>query len=540
MLSAPDSSTRHLILHYFLLPPQTGEMLRKLPCTLIILFSFSVLPASSHKSLPNVVIILADDLGYGDVGAFGAELIATPSIDRLAKEGMKFTRAYTPCSVCSPTRYGLLTGRYYWRSKQHPETKVIQPGQALCIEDGRETLGTLFKKKGYATGIIGKWHLGFGKFRNFDQQYDWTQDKPIGLGPLDVGFDYYFGMSANVGNQPRFFIENRDFFGRKPGDRVTSEKVAPRSGGAGQFMVQRETVMPWDPNLIWKDDEVSQVITDKAVDFIKDHGSAGKPPFFLYFAHNIPHGPITPSNRFQGSSQCGPYGDFIQELDAQVGQVMAAVEDARKHRETIVIFTSDNGGVATAPESRGPASGAALEAQKAGHRQCGSLRGSKWSIYEGGFRVPFIVQWPGHVEAGQTSDKMISLMDIFATFSDLLGVDYGDDHGEDSFSFWPQMMEGPNAPAARDHVIVQSPLGVRAIVRDGWKYIRPWKVPDVIPEDKREWLSRELDNPESYKQLYHLDSDFDESANRLKDYPLIAAQLRNELEEAERKGRTRP
>ncbi|MBH53610.1 MAG: hypothetical protein CMI18_04605 [Opitutaceae bacterium] len=189
------------------------------------------------RSKPNVVIILADDLGYTDVGAFGAELIATPHIDKLAKEGMRFTRAYTPCSVCSHTRYGLLTGRYYWRSKQHPETKVIQGGQGLAIEKGRETLGTLFKKKRYATGIIGKWHLGFGEFKNFEQQYDWTADKKIGPGPLQVGFDYYFGMVANIGNHPCFFIENDDFYGRKPGDKVTHEKVTPRGGPAGQFMV---------------------------------------------------------------------------------------------------------------------------------------------------------------------------------------------------------------------------------------------------------------------------------------------------------------
>jgi arylsulfatase A len=513
-------------------------MLRTLLHTLSLFVSVNLACASAHHSQPNVVIILADDLGYGDVGCFGAELIATPHIDRLAAEGMRFTRAYTPCSVCSPTRYGLLTGRYYWRSKQHPPTKVIQDGQGLCIEEGRETLATLFKKKGYATGIVGKWHLGFGKFRNFDQQYDWTKKKPIGPGPLDVGFDYYFGMAANVGNQPRFFIENRDFHGRKPGDKVSSKSVSPSNPAAGQFMVQKENVLPWDPAVVWQDEEVSQVITDKAVEFIGKHSGADKPPFFLYFAHNIPHGPITPSNKFVGSSKCGPYGDFIQELDAQVGQVMDAVKEARRHRETIVIFTSDNGGVATAPESRGPATGEALVAQQAGHKQVGDLRGSKWSIYEGGFRVPFIVNWPGQVGAGQSNDKLISLVDLFATVSDLLGMDYGSGHGEDSFSFWAQLIDGPQAPAARDHVIVQSPLGVRAIVRDGWKYIRPWQVPDKLPENQREWLAREMDNPENYKQLYHLTADPAEETNVLDGFSTIATQLKNELEEAERLGRT--
>ena len=515
------------------------------PFTLFILHVSSfilVTQASSHENQPNVIVILADDLGYTDVGAFGAELIDTPNIDRLARDGMKFTQAYTPCSVCSPTRYGLLTGRYYWRSKQHPPTKVIQAGQGLAIEDGRETLGTLFQKKGYATAIVGKWHLGFGEFKNFDQQYDWTTDKPIGPGPLQVGFDYYFGMMANVANQPRFFIENDDFYGRGPGDKVTSEKVAviPGGRGEGQFMVQRENVVPWDPSVIWKEDEVAQVITDKAVEYIESKTGSGKPPFFLYFAHNIPHGPITPADRFEGASQCGLYGDFIQELDTQIGEVLKAVEKAREHRETIVIFTSDNGGVAVGPESDGPPSGPAGTAREMGHLQCGHMRGGKWSIYEGGFRVPLIVNWPGQVGAGQVAENLVSLQDLFATMADFLDVEYGRENGEDSFSFWPQIVEGPEAPAARDHVIVQSPLGVRAIVRDGWKYMRPWQAPDSIPESRKAFLSREFNNPQNYEQLYHLDSDFDESSNRLRDFPNIAAQLKEELRLAEENGRTAP
>lgn len=512
--------------------------------TLSRLFSFCFLLIVSLPGIadepPNVLIILADDLGYTDVSSFGAELISTPHVDRLAKEGMKFTRAYTPCSVCSPTRYGLLTGRYYWRSKQHPPTKVVQDGQGLAIELDRETLGTLFQQKGYTTGVIGKWHLGFGEFENFDQYYDWSTDKKIGPGPLEIGFDYFFGMAANVGNQPKFYIENDDFYGRKPGDRVTQEEAEVNSGPGGQFMVTRQRITPWDPNVVWEDDEVAQVITDKAVEFIEKNSGPGKDPFFLYYAHNIPHGPITPADQYEGTSGCGPYGDFVQELDDQVGQVMAAIDAAREHRDTLVIFTSDNGGTAVQAESDEPALGSAGQARELGHLQCGHMRGGKWSIYEGGFRVPFIVHWPSQVDGGQTSDKMISLLDIFATMGDLIGAEYDRNHGEDSFSFWSQIAEGPQAPGVRDHVIVQSPLGVRAIVRDGWKYIRPWKAPDHIPEDKKAFLSREIANPQNYRQLYHLDSDFDESVNLVETYPTIANQLRNELENAELLGRTTP
>ena len=493
---------------------------------------------SAEKEPPNVVLILADDLGYNDVGAFGAELIATPHIDRLATEGMKFTRAYTPCSVCSPTRYSLLTGRYYWRSEQHPPTKVIQDGQGLAIELGRETLGTLFKKKGYKTGVIGKWHLGFGEFKDFDQYYDWTAEKKIGPGPLEVGFDYYFGMAANVANQPKFFIENHDFYDRKSGDKVTSEKAVIPPGA--QFMVTKEIINAWDPAVYWTNESVAQTITDKAVEFIHRNAGPDKDPFFLYYAHNIPHGPVTPAEKYQGTSECGPYGDFVQELDAQVGEVLAAIDEARKHRDTLVIFTSDNGGIAKQADSDDPPSGPAGLAREMGHLQCGHMRGGKWSIYEGGFRVPFIVHWPGELQGGQSSDKLISLVDIFSTVSDLLGVEYGRNNGEDSLSFWPQIAEGPQAPGVRDHVIVQSPLGVRAIVRDGWKYIRPWTIPESIPEDKQAFLAREMENPESHKQLFHLNEDFDETANLISDYPTIASQLKEELTLAEKQGRTTP
>ncbi len=503
---------------------------------ILCLLLFLPFAAGQDSEPPNVLIILADDLGYTDVGSFGAELIKTPHIDRLVKEGMKFTRAYTPCSVCSPTRYSLLTGRYYWRSKQHPPTKVIQDGQGLAIELGRETLGTLFKKKGYTTGVIGKWHLGFGEFKDFDQYYDWTANHKIGPGPLDVGFDYYFGMAANVANQPKFFIENNDFYARQPGDRVTAEENEIPPGA--QFMVTRKTIKAWDPSVYWTNESVAQTITDKAVEFIGKNSGPDKEPFFLYYAHNIPHGPVTPAEKYQGTSECGPYGDFVQELDAQVGEVLAAVDEARRYRDTLVIFTSDNGGVAKQADSDGPPSGPAGLAREMGHLQCGHMRGGKWSIYEGGFRVPFIVHWPSELQGGQASDKMISLVDIFSTMGDMLGVPYGRNHGEDSFSFWPQVAEGPEAPAARDHVIVQSPLGVRAIVRDGWKYIRPWTVPDAIAEDKKAFLAREVANPENHPQLYHLNNDFDESVNLLENFPSIASQLKSELIQAEKVNRT--
>jgi arylsulfatase A len=318
-------------------------------------------------SVPNVVLILADDLGYGDVGCYGATKIKTPNIDRLARDGRRFTNAYTPGSVCSPTRYGLMAGRYVWREPRHHAAGVHAPGGPLLFDRDRVTLARLFQNHGYTTGAIGKWHLGFGEGDKPSVRYDWSQED-IKPGPLEVGFDFFYGMAANVGNQPRIFIENHRFVGRKPGDPVK--------------MIGRADIEPWSPDAYYQEDHVAGDLAQQAVKFIQRSQGQDK-PFFLYFATNIAHNNITPAAKFLGQSECGPYGDFVQELDAHVGLILDTLTRAGIADNTLVLFTSDNGGVVAENERLAPQ----WQAKQAGHAICGALRGRKHSIYEGGFRV---------------------------------------------------------------------------------------------------------------------------------------------------------
>lgn len=474
------------------------------------IFAGFLLEVTSAK-LPNVIVILADDLGYGDLGSYGAELINSPNLDRLASEGMRFTYAYTPSSVCSPTRYSLLTGRYFWRSPKHPQTRVLWPQHPLSLEEGRDTLATLFKKAGYRTGVVGKWHLGFGDGQTFNDWFDWDQYH-IAPGPLERGFDSFYGLAANVGNQPRIFINNHSFEGRKPGDKV---------------QLKNNALDIWEPSREWEDDSVAQRITDRAVQFINQHSGPDHPPFFLYFPTTPPHNPIAPAPSFQGRSPAGPYGDFVEELDAQIGQVILAAEAVREFRDTLIIFTSDNGAVA---EVRGPPY---KLMKKAGHRPNGKLRGGKWSIYEGGFRVPLIAWWPGKIQSGSINANMVSLVDIFATMSELLNSAVKPESGEDSISFLPQMLNGSQEGSARDHVVLQSTLGVRSIVLDEWKYMRPWTPSMLSSSHPFKNTERELNNPENFEQLYNLKNDPGEEINLIEKLPEVAIRLREALNRVE-------
>jgi arylsulfatase A-like enzyme len=493
---------------------------------LATLCCLSFLQGQAHAAeQPNVVIIFADDLGYGDVSCYGATKIKTPNIDQLAERGVRFTQAYTNGSVCSPSRYGLLTGRYAWRSDRHPATRVMSSAQSLAFEADRMTLAAMLQHQGYTTGCIGKWHLGFGE-GGLEDKYDWTAET-LEHGPRTAGFDYFFGSCANLLNEPRVLIENEQYVGREPGDELT---------------MQGRRVIPWSPDAAWVLEDVNAILTEKAVRFIERSAGPGRDPFFLYYASTIPHGPVTPNARYVGSSECGPYGDFLQELDAQVGMILTAIENAGVADNTLVLFTSDNGGVALDEERRGAEQ--VWEAQQAGHKTCGDLRGHKISIYEGGFRVPFIVRWPGVVSGGATNTHVVSIVDVMATVAELLNVKLPESAAEDSFSLLDVLRRGDAAPAPRDHVILQSSLGMRAIRRGKWKYMRPWTVPagvDLAVERERSavYLQRETSNPENYEQLYDLKADPAETTNLFDEQADVAARLRAELDQAERRGGTR-
>ena len=479
---------------------------------LALLASYAWLEAAATIAKPNVILILADDLGYGDVGCYGATKIKTPNIDRLATEGRRFTNAYTPGSVCSPTRYGVMAGRYFWREPRHHATGVHAPGGVLLFDQDRLTLAKLFQKNDYATGAVGKWHLGFGEGDNPAERYDWSQEE-IKPGPLEVGFDSFYGMAANVDNSPKIYIENHRFAGRKPGDVVT--------------MVGRSEVKPWSPEAEYKPDQVAGEIAHKALEFIE---RSKDKPFFLYYCTNITHNQITPSAPFQRKSECGPYGDFVQELDNHVGQILEALAKAGIADNTLILFTSDNGGVVADNERLLPQ----WQAKQAGHLICGTLRGRKHSIYEGGFRVPFIVRWPGQTPAGTRSDTVLCLTDILASCAAMLGEKLPDNAGEDSFNALPAWKGEPNA-IVRPALILDSASGVFAIREGDWKLIER---NESIAEPTK--AKKAKANDENNNQLYNLTDDPSETKNLWDQKPGIVKHLTSLLAKARQDNRTRP
>jgi len=359
---------------------------------------------------PNVVLIFADDLGYGDIGCYGATKVRTPNIDRLAAEGRRFTDAHSVSAVCTPSRYALLTGEYPLRANGGKGVWGPAPiTSPLLVDTEKTTIADVFKNRGYDTAVVGKWHLGFGKGTN-----QWRE--PLRPGPQDLGFDYYFGMPVVNSAPPYVYVENDHIVGGDPADPLvhlgrnnkdaTPITPIPRESAqrsANQFGGARAA------HKLFNDYEVGTTFAEKAVTWITERKDK---PFFLYLATTNIHHPFTPAERFQGTSQCGLYGDSIHELDWIVGEVLSCLDKNGLSDNTLVIFTSDNGGMFN---HGGQA------AFKAGHRQNGDLLGFKFGVWEGGHRVPMIVRWPGHVKAGTTSNQLIGNVDMLATLAALTG-----------------------------------------------------------------------------------------------------------------------
>jgi arylsulfatase A-like enzyme len=419
--------------------------------TLAFLLCTAALPAVAAAAAapspprPNIVVILADDYGYGSLGAYGADpaLIRTPNLDRLAREGRRFTEAYTPSSVCTPTRYALITGRYCWRTSLN-HGGVANTLDPLLIEPTRPTVASLLKKHGYATGFVGKWHLGYGT----EPRVDYT--KALKPGPLELGFDYQFAVPQNHNDITRVFVENHRVFG------LRSAKLTPAPGKLGLDAPERD-----DPKTMGD-------LTERAVGWLAKQ--AGQPaPFFLCYAPVAVHELITPSAETTGTSQAGPYGDFIHDLDRSVGRILAALEKQNALENTLIIFTSDNGGVV----NPGSKTGANKVAMDAGLKINGTLRGGKHDIWEGGFKVPFLVRWPGRVPAGTTSHELIGVVDIFATVAAVVGETPLDraTTAPDSVNVLSAFLGQPAAQPLRRDLILQSASGVYAIRSGPWKWI---------------------------------------------------------------------
>ncbi len=480
----------------------------------IAILGTSVLAIAQENPLkPNIVFILADDFGFCSLNSYGADknLVRTPHIDRIADAGMRFTNASTPASICSPTRYGFLTGRYPWRtSLKYGVTHIFSE---LLPDTNRITVADWLSERGYNTAAIGKWHLGYGQIGNDTNSNTNTRvlepfeyANKVSPGPLDLGFDYHFGVPQNHDDALGVFIENDQIYG------IRSDKIHSYSRS---FYGQR--YIGFDaPQRV--NTEVMEVLTDKSVDWIKQQTS--EDPFFLYFAAVAVHHPITPSDYMRGMSDCGPYGDFIQDLDLSVGRIIETLEYMNLLENTIIIFSSDNGG--DIPGSNRPEA-PENQAISYGLKINGDLRGDKHTIYEGGTNVPFIVSWPGTVKEGSVSDDMINLIDIFATVCEITdgNLPGSIDVAPDSYSFLPSLLNKTN-PHPRTSMVTADANGMHALRDGNWKYIDDTP-PDGLPEARLDRLK------EFEPQLYNLDKDPGETINLYNENPVLAKKFLEKL-----------
>lgn len=474
---------------------------------------FSSLAEAADRG-PNIIFILADDMGYGDVAHAGGK-VPTPHLDRLAKEGMRFTDAHTTSAVCTPTRYGILTGRYNWRSRL--KKGVLDGVSAPLIPKDRLTVAGVLKESGYETSVVGKWHLGLGwaKLANPAKATDgptkgpgWNIDysQPVQGGPTELGFTEDFLYPASLDMPPYVYLRN---------DRVITPPTVTKA-----FKV------PNRPGPASADFEAENVLVDFAREsraFIRRSAKDSK-PFFLYLPLTSPHTPIVPSGRWQGKSSLGEYGDFMMETDWVVGEVLAELDDLEISGDTLVIFTSDNG--------CSPMAGIPELAEK-GHMVSGSFRGHKADIYEGGHRVPFLVRWPGSVAASSESNATVCTADFFATAAEVAGAKFPEDAGEDSFSMVP-LLTG-KGEWRRTSTVHHSINGAFAIRKGNWKLVLcpgsgGWSEPRPGKEDK-----------DAYPlQLFDLKSDPGERNNVAESNPERVKALADELHQLIREGRSTP
>jgi arylsulfatase A len=465
---------------------------------------------------PNIIILLVDDLGIGDPGCYNsASKIRTPAIDRIAREGMRFTDVHSSSSVCSPTRYAILTGRYAWRSRL--KSGVLEGYSRALIEAGRPTIVSLLKDHGYTTAGIGKWHLGFQTFdptrAEREQAVDYS--RPLRPGPMTMGFDQFFGIPASLDMPPYVFVEN-DHPLEMPTATVASNGDAKYArgpfwrAGAAAPAFRHADVLPR--------------LTERAVEFIDRQAKLlVKKPFFLYLALSGPHTPYLPRARFRGKSGAGDYGDFVETVDASVGEVLAALDRNGFTDKTFLAFASDNGARWT-PE----------EISQFGHRSNLDNRGQKSDVYDGGHRIPFIVRWPGHVRAGSTSEELGCLVDLMATCAGVAGTLLPHDAAEDSFDLRPALLEEHGGPI-RDAVVHHSGSGMFAIRSGDWKLVEGLGSGGFTRPLR---LQPQPGQPDV--QLYNLRTDRQEQTNLADQHPEVVRSLRDKLAQIQSRGRSRP
>ncbi len=464
---------------------------------------------SANKKFPNIVYILADDLGYGDISSLNKNgKIKTSNIDSIAKEGMVFTDAHSGSAICTPTRYGILTGRYCWRRLKKGAVEGDSPH---LIEDGRMTVASMLKMQGYHTACIGKWHLGMDWQKKNDNPEDIDFTKPVLHGPNTNGFDYSFCIPASTDMPPYVYVEN---------DAVTAVPDRVVKGKTGKQLL-REGPTGADFEHI----EVLSKLTEKAVTYI-DQRSREDKPFFLYFSLTAPHTPILPTEEFQGKSETNEYGDFVLQMDWTVGQVIKVLEKNGLKDNTLIIFTNDNG----------PSPNANFDELSAvDHHPTYVFRGHKADIFDGGHHVPFIASWPGKIKPASVCDQATCLTDLMATVADITGYKLPDNAGEDSVSILAAMT-GTAAAPLREAVVHHSVNGSFAIRQGKWKLI--------LCPDSGGWSPPKPDSAEARDlppvQLYDMSDDIGEKQNLYQEYPDVVRKLTELLQRYVRNGRSTP
>jgi len=480
----------------------------------------------ASEDVPNVILIYADDLGYGDVGIYGGE-VPTPNIDQLAREGIMFTNAYATASTCTPSRFSLLTGEYAWR---HPGTRVARGDAPALILPGKETWPSVMQQAGYRTAVIGKWHLGLGG----DEGPDWNGY--ITPGPRDIGFHYSWLIPATNDRVPTVYVEDQSVVNLDPDDPIEvsfRENISDRPTGKehpellkmmwshghnGTIIngISRLGYMKGGESALWRDEDIADVLVEKAIDFVDENK---EDPFFVYYSPVDIHVPRIVNERFQGVTPHGPRGDMIVQLDWQVGALVKALEERGLTEKTMVIFTSDNGPVLDDGYVD-------YAAEKLGdHEPWGKFRGGKYSAYEAGTRVPMIVKWPGKVEKGGVSPALFSQVDMLASFAAYTGQEYNAKDAKDSRNYW-EVLTGKDM-SGRDGLVQEAIQKTLSYVSDdGYKYISPHDGPKYPP-----WGTNIETGFSEEEQLYDLNNDPDETINIASDNPDILSEMRDLLDE---------
>jgi arylsulfatase A len=496
--------------------------------TLLMLCNPLMTPAAAAEGeLPNIVILYADDMGYGDLAAQNSESkIPTPYLDQLAREGLRFTDAHSSSGICTPSRYALLTGRFHWR-KFH---NIVNSFDPPALDDAELTLAEMLKAKGYRTACIGKWHLGWnwndiqrleidasraekGGNRAFaPTAFDWS--KPISGGPLAHGFDEYFG--DDVPNFPPYAWFRNDRLITEPTEPLT---ITPQT--AEGSWEARPGPMTWG----WDFYAVVPRLTDEAVEWIgRQRGHDG--PFFLYLPFNSPHAPIVPTDEFRGKSQAGGYGDYVVQTDHNVGRILQALQASGFTKNTLVVFTSDNG----------PERYAYQRVRKFDHHSSGPLRGVKRDLYEGGHRVPMVVRWPGVIRPGTVSDALVSQVDLMATVAAVVDFNLPESSAHDSYNLLPVWKAGARSP--RRSIVHNTFPDAYAIRHDNWLLIANSSgAHSPVPAwfDERYGYAKNVHPGE----LYDLSADLAQKHNLYADQPQKVQQLTQRLDQIRAHGQVR-